>query len=116
MLDKKLQEIQSSIPKGLRNSVVSEQYVSPELKSMYEDASRNSNLSTEARHEIKKVLNSGILSKKEYVTDERKARELDKIMESRINEGIKKGYLPPREQMQKDKFIQELRKKYDQKR
>ena len=63
----------------------------------------------EMSEEIQTVLNSGILDRKEYEVDQKKAELFDKELTKEINKAIRSGELPNPKTV-RDPFITKLRK------
>lgn len=70
-------------------SPVSEQEAYPTIKKVFTEAAKVGVEGTQA------ILNSGMLDKTSAVTDEDKAKEIDRELTIRIKEAIRRGELPP---------------------
>ena len=110
-MDKKtqkyLEQISANAPKHLRDNVYFEQKATPDLAELARKMAADESLSSEIREMAAAAVRSGDLDKSTYVTNEVIAKQLDEYVEKKIQEGIRKGILKPRE----DEFTRKIGKK-----
>lgn len=94
-----LQGINASIPKRLRDSVVTKADKTPVLKMIMQKAIEDESVPQERRDEIRTLMENGHFDKQEYREDPAVAKKINEYTNRQINKAVKEGRLPSRKEL-----------------
>lgn len=98
-IDKKLREINSSIPETLRKHVIKEVKKSPVVEMVIQKAIEDPSIPEAKRTALKNLYENGDFSKTVIREDPRIAKQIDNYVNRKIREAIKNGELPSKSKL-----------------
>jgi hypothetical protein len=103
---KVLREIQASVPKHLRDNVVTEELATPDIKMVVEKALEDPDFPEEKKKQLLLLQENGYFDKKRTVENKKVAAQIDAFVKRKIREAVKEGRLPNRKQLKKLNLFQ----------
>ena len=99
-ITKELQRIQGTIPRSYLKGVVRERAIAPTIKKVAELALKE-DIPEKKKEQIRDLLNGGLLDQVEIVENKSATKKINAWVEKKIDESIKAGTLPSREELNK---------------
>lgn len=110
-ISKTLAAIQARIPKNLLANAVKEKKYTPHLERVVDLALNDPDFPEEKKANLRLLKQSGDLARVVPVENPKVTKQIDEFIEREIKKEIKKGNLPPRDQIKNLKHIKELYEK-----
>jgi hypothetical protein len=99
-----LADIQTSVPQKWRQQLFVTVKKTPTAEFVVKKALKLNSLDPKKREELELLLRSGEFSKTETIINEKMAKRIDKFVERKINNAVKLGKLPTKEELAKLPF------------
>jgi hypothetical protein len=94
-----LKEIQASVPKMLKDATIREVPKTPTMEFVFQKAMEDPNITLEKKEQIRKLLASGMFSKKTLIENPKVAKMRDEYITRQIKKAVKEGRLPNKKQL-----------------
>lgn len=89
-----LREINSRVPKLLRERAIKEVKVTPTIEFVYQKFIDDGYGTPEQREKVQALLDSGVLSKTKPIEDPKVTKQIDQFITREIKKAVKQGKLP----------------------
>lgn len=93
-ISRELAEIQSRIPKGLKDIVIGEEYAHPTVLKVVQLAIADPLFPPEKKKQLQTLLDAGEFTKRKYVENKKASEMIDKFVAREIKKKVKAGLLP----------------------